>query len=343
MNHIIRISALLILAVAVSTASAQEITYSGELDEISDDIELGEEIHWLEAARTEPADVQDTAGFMLRSRHLVFGLPRLTDERHRLGPQQAGVSVLVRDGFVIAYFERMKSPLWVAQRWTTDELEDKAEIAGLRRDWRKDPELPIDTHIGTSYAGNDTGLDRGHMAKHSMNRAWGYDSSIQGCLMSNSTPQHKEINRTGGAWYKLEEAVENAVGEGAPDIDVLWTISGALFRDEENPDTELPEVDFANVKKITSGFAVPDATYKIVAWFQDNGYFEARGYVFEQPHTVNADGELEFDLPDQDQPLTEFLVKIDDIEKRTGLDFFPQLKDNIENAVESGSYADMWE
>ena len=41
------------------------------------------------------------------------------------------------------------------------------------------------------------------------------------------------------------------------------------------------------------------------------------------------------------RPLYEFVVSVDSIETLTGIDFFPQLRDEIENRIEaSSSYKD---
>ena len=159
--------------------------------------------------------------------------------------------------------------------------------------------------------------------------------------MSNSTPQHKNINRPPGAWARLEEEVENVIGRTEIDIDVLWTISGAIFRDKTNPGSETPEQDFAAVERITAGFGVPDATYKIVAWFTSTGGFRARGYVFEQPHSKDGT-ELSFEIPDQSSDLTSFILPINEIQQRAGVDFFPLLKDDLENPLESTRFVTMW-
>jgi|GEM_PF-5256260 len=68
-------------------------------------------------------------------------------------------------------------------------------------------------------------------------------------------------------------------------------------------------------------FAVPDGVYKVVGWFDLNGYFQARGYVFEEE---SSSGRVE-----------DHLAKISDIEKRAGLDFFPLPNDFIEEEIES--------
>ena len=332
----------IILMPVVYSSNTEKNDYSFEVKDISDDNRIAEEVYWLEKARTDNNDVNADIPYTVRSPHFIFGMPIFVDKRHYLAQNIPGISLIVREGFVIAYFERMNCPIWVCQRWTRDDTEDQSEFPSLKRDWRTDPYLPQDCHIGTSYAGDDTKLDRGHMSKHSMNRAWGYDNSAFGCLMSNCVPQHRGINRQPGAWWNLEEEVEKVVEDEDRNLETIWTISGAIFRDKKNDENELPEEDFKNVAKITGGFGVPDATYKIVAWFEDNGFFHARGYVFEQPHTQSANGDLSYNIPDQSKELKEFIVPIDEIEERTGIDFFPMLSNTIENKIEATKYRSMW-
>lgn len=333
--------AVIICMLAAFVFEAKARDYDTELDDIRDSLDIAEEVYALEQARTDSADVRRGEGFVIRSPHVVFSMPRLTDGRYDTETGAPGISLLVREGFVIAHFDEMKTPLWVAQRWTRDEDRDKDAMDSLDRDWREDPDLPPPLHIGTGYAGRDTKLDRGHMAKHSMNRAWGNDASIQGCLMSNSVPQHRSVNR-GGAWRQLEDEIEEIFDSGVFEGDAVWTISGALYRDRDNPPDESPADDFARVRRITTGFGVPYATFKIVAWFEENGFFQARGYVFEQPYRVDAEGNLIFEIPDQSQPLANFIEPIDSIEARAGVDFFPHLRDSIENLIERTDYEHPW-
>lgn len=283
----------------------------------------------LETAKTDPNDIDNT-GWALRSGHFVFGMPKLSDDRYSFTPdgftaRQPGISVIAREGFVVAHFDRMKVPLWVAQRWTKFDADRMDELGEQSRPWREDLELPGYARGGTSYEGNKTKLDRGHMARHAPNRAWGVDTSNFGVKMSNSAPQHRTINR-GGAWRELEDEIVDVVSNDPAEIEAVWTITGTIWRDAANPAGETPEDDFAAVVRLPSGgFGVPDATYKVVGWFDDSGFFQARAYVFEQPHTASFSGDnisLIYDLGDP-QPLVKHLVKIDDLEERTGVDFFP--------------------
>lgn len=290
----------------------------------------------LELHKTDRSDVPDNPGWVLRSRHFVFGMPRLVDRRHDFVPEtggvkRPGVSVLVREGFVVAHFDRMRVPLFVCQRWTRADYHRMEAAKRIGRNWKPDLELPMYARAdGTSYNYQETSMQRGHMARHEDNHAWGADSANFGCLMSNSAPQHRKVNM-GKGWRDLEDALQEIVNDGS-DIEVIWTISGTLYRDSDNPEDEQPEDDFQKAGLIGDGFRVPQATYKIVGWFDGRGYFQARGYVFEQGGSD----------PEPDPDPKEHLTPIDEIEKRAAVDFFPLLKDYIEDLIEKQTYGDMW-
>lgn len=303
-----------------------------------------------EAAKTDLND-SPTGSWVLRSEHFVFGMPRLSDARHDFKPQDAprtqpGISIVVRESYVAAHFDRMKAPLWVAQRWTRWDAERMGDVASQDRPWQEDLALPSYARGGISYDGNKTELDRGHMAMHAMNRAWGIDGSNWGCKMSNSVPQHKRVNRFSSAWGDLEDEVRKVVTKEWTGIEAVWTIAGAVYRDEQNSAGESPEDDFENVVRITKGrIAVPDATYKIVGWFDEQRRFQARAFVFEQPHVAEEeDGELSlsYDLGNTKAPLADYIVSIDELEERTGVDFFPMMRDFIEGIVEEPVHQDVW-
>jgi len=298
--------------------------------------------------KTDQNDALSGLQWQLRSRHFIFGMPRLLDDRYNFKPdgfaeEQPGITMLVREGFVIAHFDLMKSPLWVAQRWTKyDYTRMKQVPSQKKRPWRDDLELPQYARGGTVYDHGISNLDRGHMARHETNRGWGVDSSNWGCKMSNSAPQHTQINQH-GTWRTLEDKIRDVVNDEESGIEAIWTFSGTIYRDKTNPEGETPEDDYQSVVRLPSGgFGVPDATYKIVCWFDEGHDFQGRAYVFEQPHEVGIDGKLEFELGETKAPLTTYLIKIDDLEKRTGIDFFPMLRDNIENLIEETQYDNLW-
>ena len=317
---------LLVLVGPILIDAAPETPYRVHRAQLRQDLQYARDIGALEARLTGAARAPEIQRFELRSRHFVFGMPRIVDDRH-FGSAGPGISVVVREGFVAAHFENMRVPLWVCQRWTRTELDRMRAVESLGRDWYDDPDLPPALHAGTSYRGSETELDRGHMARHSMNRAWGVNSSIYGCLMTNCAPQHRSVNR-GSAYRTLEDAIVDFT-DLPEQVEVLWTITGTVFSRDGDPE------DFTRIVRITSGFGVPHATYKIVAWFGPDGAFHARGYLFEQPHRLGASGMPVFTIPDQRRPLSSFNVPLRVIEARTGVEFFPRLHPNLATSLKS--------
>ena len=82
------------------------------------------------------------------------------------------------------------------------------------------------------------------------------------------------------------------------------------------------------LKALLTGFVeVPVAFYKIVVVPGE----QPKALAFLMPQTVQGN-----------EPLDRFLVSIDEIEARTGLNFFPLLPDNIEDMLESGIRPEGW-
>ena len=255
-----------------------------------------------------PAD--DVPRWLLRSKHLLYGVPRLTDDSRNLnvnGRETPGISVLVREGFVLGHFDRFKVPLWVAVRWTRADFFESQAQPSFDRPFAEDEELPAYARAEKSYAGSVTGFDRGHMARHKDNAAWGEDCSDAGCLMSNIVPQEVGLNR--GVWGRLEDLHRTAVNTPGLGVEMLWAISGPVF-EEGRP-----------VGFVANDVGVPAAVYKIIAWFDPDGELQARGFVLRQA--------------DRDPDLLRYLVSIDSIEEATGLDFFPELADFVEMPMEA--------
>ena len=71
---------------------------------------------------------------------------------------------------------------------------------------------------------------------------------------------------------------------------------------------------------ITDKVTVPDAFFKVMLILTPSGY-ESIGFIME-----NKAGH---------KPLSTYAVTVDEVESRTGLDFFPALSDDVESRVES--------
>lgn len=276
-----------------------------------------------------PVSVERAGGgpaqWQLRSKHFVWGMPQPTDHRHSIRypgeiESRPGLSVLVREGFVVGHYDRLKIPAWVAQRWSLEDL-DRLRDGSYGRNFGPDPELPLYAQALDDYEYSRSSMERGHMARHEDNEAWGEDNSNAGCLMSNIVPQHKDMN--GEAWNDLEELHQEVVGDETLGIDTVWVISGPVFEDQDGDGVEDP------IEVVGNGIAVPHGTYKVVGWFDGDGLFQARGYVVRQEDRIRHKPE-------------HYLTSIDSIEADTGLDFFPELPEDREALIEGSLPSDTW-
>ena len=127
--------------------------------------------------------------------------------------------------------------------------------------------------------------------------------------MSNIVPQRHALNA--GIWKELEqrEAV-NYTGR----FQELWVVAGPVFG--------------GKIRRMPSGIPIPEKFFKIIVDKQD-GKARALAYLMEQ-----GAGEKD--------ELDKCLCDIDAIEKLTGLDFFPALPKEVQEALENKAAARSW-
>jgi endonuclease G, mitochondrial len=209
----------------------------------------------------------------------------------------AELAILWNPGFVVGYSERRRQALWVAYRAET--LKGTPPL-GPRPRFDVDPRTQARV-TDRDYRG--TGFTRGHLApNYLIGKLYGAGAQRATFLMSNIAPQSRRLNEL--VWQRLEEAESNTV---APAAIQLWVTVGPLFAPE------------APVLK--SGVAVPEAFYRI--WL-DVEAGVPRVLAFIVPQDVCGT-----------EPLSRYLASVDEVERRAGLDFFSELPDVAEEALES--------
>jgi endonuclease G len=170
--------------------------------------------------------------------------------------------------------------------------------AKRRNDFREDPLISTGSASLADYKGS--GFDRGHLAPAA---DFKFDATAmsESFYMSNMSPQRPSFNR--GIWRILEEQVR----EWATENDSLFIVTGGVLTDSlhvigENEGT------------------VPDLYYKII-FYADRE--EAKAFI----------------LPNQkvEDPLDFYVVSVDSVESITGIDFFPDLPDDLETRIEKES------
>jgi endonuclease G len=207
--------------------------------------------------------------------------------------------MIKHSGFTLAYHEADEQALWVAYQLNSNELmQNQVERTS---DFRPDPLVKTKSAEARDY--KSTGYDRGHLCPAS-DRAVSLDKMSETFYMSNISPQIPGFNR--GIWKQLEENVR----DWTSNVHRLYVVTGPIL---ENPELS-KKIGYAN--KIT----VPREFYKVIVDLQ-GGKQKGIGFIIHNQ--------------DSDRPLNEYVVSIDQIEKRTNLNFFPKLSKNQELNIEA--------
>lgn len=152
-----------------------------------------------------------------------------------------------------------------------------------------------------------SGYDRGHMAPAG-DMKWSADAMNASFMMTNVCPQRKSLNS--GAWNDLEIKVrEWARRYGA----VVVATGPVLSR------------DMATIGK--SRVAVPRHFFKVLL-AERHGKRIALAFIYPNKPC--------------NEPMSAYVVSVDEVERRTGIDFFAALPDDEENNIEARSNINQW-
>lgn len=216
-------------------------------------------------------------------------------------PTSTTNQVVHHDGYSLSYSEPHEQAEWVAYELKKSHLSN----ANYER-----PYFEIDEAVETGAAHwrnyKNSGYDRGHLCPAG-DRKYSKSAHDETFLTSNISPQEHDFNA--GVWNTLEQKVRY----WASKYDGVFVITGGILK--------------GKMKTIgDEQVAVPNQFYKVLI---DNNSGKTKMIAFLVPHE------------NSNKPLYEFVVSVDDLEALTGIDFFPELEDNLENKLEaSSSYKD---
>ena len=224
----------------------------------------------------------------IHAKHFLFGMPT---------GAAATNDLIIRESYTLSNNGTTKFADWVAYKLTPHDVMGSLDLV---RDFMNDPFLdPAETLEANPDSQDDyddpaalVDYDRGHLAPLASFAGSRYASQVN--YYSNIVPQREGLNR--GAWGDLEQHVRDFVCTG---LDV-WVITGPVF---EAAMTALPEADETHT--------VPSHFYKIVATRDVQPMFVA-AFVMSQHLPRSAD-------------VDQQLVSVQEVEQRTGFDFFPDL------------------
>ena len=219
--------------------------------------------------------------------------------------------LLDHDYFAVCYLDTHRLPRWVAYHITPEELAGPADRAG--QGFLIDPLLPNDISSPSSSDYTHSGYDPGHMAPAAdFKRS---DAAMRETfVMTNIAPQTPTLNRQN--WRLLEEDIREMVASHKS----AWVITGHLFLDQDGVPTEPTQwMDVPNRPAV----AIPTHYYKTLLFETPDDQLFGYGFI----------------LPNSAGPIaaqaSEHQRSIDAIEQLSGLDFFFDLPDAIEDAVEA--------
>jgi len=219
----------------------------------------------------------------------------------------------------LVYSEKHEQAKWVSHIITSDIINGKA---GRTNDFRIDPLVKTGSAIEKDYflktlkeGSKDEydydgfGYDRGHLAP-SADFRWSKKALSESYFYSNMSPQLAKFNRD--KWADLEGLLRGYVY--AHPKTQLYVVTGPLLNDS------LPVVE-RGVNKVS----IPGFFFKVVLDLTNN-----KAIAFIMPNK-----ELKY-------PVSSYAVDINEVEEVTGINFFHQLEDGLEERLETQKDVSVW-
>ena len=223
--------------------------------------------------------------------------------------------ILKRTGYTTSYNSRTKNPNWVAWHLT------KGHTYGSNQ--RENEVFTEDEGVQAPRATNNdyynSRYDRGHMCPAGDNK-WDKLAMEQSFLFTNVCPQNHGLNKY--EWNDLEIQCRSWAREyGAIDIvcGPIYNSQGERFKVGGSSQDAQKTIGPHKVW-------VPDAFFKVILCRQ--GRPKAIGFIYRNEGVK--------------QSREEAVRSVDEIERLTGIDFFPSLDDAIEDRIEASASLNGW-
>ena len=216
----------------------------------------------------------------------------------------SGHPVVQKLGYALSYNLEYVQPDWVAYTLDTEEL--NTTTTSRSDEFYEELDVIPGSAKLSDYRG--IGYDRGHLLS-SADRTSSEELNESTFSLLNMSPQNHRYNA--GLFLKAEDAERDA----ARQYGELYIVTGPVFSD--------------NMETIgESEVAVPEAFYKVFLGEDEKGEWHAVGLILPQEY--------------ENGNLKPYFVTVDEVEKATGIDFYPSLPDSIEKTVEAEYNLSCW-
>lgn len=214
------------------------------------------------------------------------------------------IKVLKNKGYLLGYDDIRKNPAWVAYRLFKNESNIQTlNTNNLFTDQRTSSEV-------TEKDFDNTGFSKCLLAPASaIVHNYGEDTFQSTKLMSNIVAMEPDLHS--GPWSQLEKNIEHQYKNNFYEV---WVITGPLYAPP--------------IQKLNYGIEVPDFFYKIIL---DAKGEHLRAIGFIMPQTSH-----------RHEPLQNFIVTIDEIQERSGLNFFSEIEKATQANLESALPSHVW-
>lgn len=240
---------------------------------------------------------------------------RMEIPRLKGGTQNLFITHTLSDGSVnycVEWNYTLRAQYWSAFRWDKSNTGGNAGYSG---EFTEDPLIPSE-YRSTLADHKSNGHDRGHIVA-SADRQHTKEANQQTFYLSNMHPQLNSFNAQ-GIWYNLEISIRNKYNKDGF-RDTLYVVKGGTISTGK----------YSTVK----GLPVPKYFFMAVLCKKESnpslGGYKAIGFWME--HKANTDTNYK-----------DYAVSIDKLEEYTGLDFFCNLPDDIEEQVEKNLVLSLW-
>lgn len=218
-------------------------------------------------------------------------------------------------------------------RWVAFAFDDTTKVGTLSRTdaWSEDLSLPSSWQLTpTAYTGS--GYTRGHLCA-SADRLYSTQANNQTFYMSNMSPQLYNFNSY--YWVILEMLIRNWSKSSA--FKKLYVCKGGTIKEGQRFSGK-GYFETTNKKGTKVKVVIPKYYFMAILAETKNSTYQAIGFLIEQHGSypvVNIN-----DIPKS--IMKQHAMKIDDLEEFTGIDFFCNLPDKLENQVEANYNMDAW-
>lgn len=210
--------------------------------------------------------------------------------------------IIRRKAYILSYNKETRISNWVAWHLTAEHTDGVYKRINT---YMEDKDVPSPRATDADYQGS--GWTHGHMCPAGDNK-WDMEAMRESNILTNICPQDGKLNT--GVWNRIEQDCRIWAKKYG---DVYIVCGPVLF----------------NRKHETIGenkIVIPEAFFKVILRLKPDP--KAIGYIIR-----NNDGSKKRD---------QYINTIDEVERITGIDFYPSLPDEIENVVESNSNISDW-